>query len=85
MKEYKRVLINIALFLLILLAPYWLYMPALLIACVLEPFYWEGVVYAVLIDILYGRGGSFFHAHLFGIIVLVLVLAMVPLRERFRL
>ena len=38
----------------ILALPYWIYIPILFIAIILFPFFWEGILFALLIDVLYG-------------------------------
>ncbi len=39
---------------LIILAPYWIYLPALLLAVVIIPFFWEGIILGLFIDLMYG-------------------------------
>jgi hypothetical protein len=40
----------------ILVLPYWIYIPILFIAIVIFPFFWEGILLALLIDVLHGPG-----------------------------
>ncbi len=78
----RRIFISTALFLATLFLPYWIYAPFIVVATVFVSFYWEAVVLGFLIDILYG-GSTGFHAPA-AITALVLVVIMMPLRERVR-
>ena len=73
-----RFLTTILVFLSIILLPYYIYVPALVLAMAALPLFWEGVFLGFLIDILYGSG---VHASLLSLAGLVLLL---PLRERIR-
>jgi hypothetical protein len=82
----NRRFVTIVLIVLILAFPYWLYLPALLLAAVLLPFYAEAIVFAFIIDVLYGTrihsGVSF--AFPFAIIAACVVLIMLPIQKRLR-
>ena len=80
----KRILAGVINVLLILFAPYWLYLPALFISTIFLQSYWEAIIFGILIDTLYGKGGSFFAVHTFGILFLLIVIIELPLRKRFR-
>lgn len=54
----KRVLTTISISVLIMAAPYWLYLPAIAVGIVLFPYYLEGVVLALVVDALYGDFGA---------------------------
>lgn len=74
------------LFFSIILLPYWIYLPLLGAAMIFFPFFWEAVILALLIDVLYGGGISdvsdFLSPMAFGATVLLIML--LPLRERVR-
>jgi len=55
----SRILGYIIVFLSILILPYWIYLPILLVTIIVFPFFWEGLVFAMIIDAIYGRGAGF--------------------------
>ena len=70
----------------ILVLPYWIYIPVLLIAMIFFPFFWEGILFAFLIEVIHGSGieaiTSFVSpAALSAVIVLIILL---PVRESLR-
>ncbi|MSR87578.1 MAG: hypothetical protein EXS69_00150 [Candidatus Zambryskibacteria bacterium] len=82
----KRNLSSLALFLAIIFLPYWIYLPLLLVAVIIFPLYWEGILFGFFIDILYGRGVTAFPSLLSPIafITVILIIVLLPLRERLR-
>ena len=70
----------------ILFVPYWFYIPILLAAIIILPLFWEGIVFGFLIDVLYGGGveSVALLSFPFALAVLVILVALVPLRERLR-
>ena len=73
-----RILATIFVFLSIIFLPYYVYVPALVLAMGAYPLYWEGVLLGFLIDILYGEG---IYA---GFLTLAGLVMLLPLRERIR-
>lgn len=82
----KRDLSSLILLITIIFLPYWIYLPLLLIATLLLPLYWEGILLGFLIDILHGRGITAFPSLLspIAISVVILLIILLPLRERLR-
>lgn len=80
----RRILASIMVLGAIIFLPYWIYLPLLLTAMALLPFYWEAIIFGFLIDVLYGPDMHrlFSPAALSALVILVLLL---PLRERLRL
>lgn len=82
----SRVLSTIFIIFSILVLPYWLYMPILGAAIIFFPFYWEGIILAFIVDVLYGtsshQGISMAFPQAIGALVLVTIL--LPLKERLR-
>jgi hypothetical protein len=74
----RRALGSIVLLISILVLPYWIYIPILFIAIVLLPFYWEGILFAFLVDILYGSGVET------GLYALILLVVLLPVRKSLR-
>ena len=62
----------------ILVLPYWLYLPILLITMILFPFFWEGILFAFLIDTIYGSGITT------AVAALIILIALLPFRDRLR-
>ena len=83
----NRILAIIIVFISILLLPYWLYLPILVIAIIFLPFFWEGILLALLSDILYGSGIELGRSILFSasFLVLALLIILLPIRKRLRL
>ncbi len=80
-----RHLATLFVFLLIILGPYWMYLPAIILCIVVFPFYVEAIPLAVLIDVLYGRElSSLAFMFPFGMIASVCVLLSAPIREHLR-
>ena len=83
----KRLLISLPVLLVIIFLPYWVYLPLLLAGLVLIPLYWEGLILAFLIDVLYGSaahpGISFNFT--FALVSLIIILIMIPIRKRLRI
>lgn len=73
--------------LLIIFAPYWLYLPAILAGVIYFVYFAEGIILAFLVDLFYGQG--FYHGFLFGfpftIFAIILVCLSVFVREKLRL
>lgn len=84
-REYKRFICTIALLILAIFAPWWIYAPLLFLALVYFPVFWEGILIAFIAEALYAPIGKFFSVHFISIISLIIALAMIPLRERFRI
>lgn len=82
----ERVLYGVLLFFLIIYAPYWLYLPAILFGIIIFPLYGEAIVFSLLIDYYYGP-----YMHLdtlfsfpFAITTALLLLALIHVKERIR-
>ncbi len=71
----------------VILLPYWLYLPLLGAALIFFPVYWEGIILALFVDVLYGGGigpvSSLFSPMAFGATVILII--MLPVRERLRI
>ena len=72
---------------LVVFAPYWLYLPCILLGVFYFEYFIEGIILAFLADLFYGQG--FYHGFLFGfpftLYALVLVCLSVLVREKLRL
>jgi hypothetical protein len=83
----KRTLASIALVVAILAFPYWVYIPMLVAFVAVFPFYFEAIIMAFMIDVLYGAraysGISFFFP--FALITSLLVIMILPVKQYFRL
>ena len=71
----------------ILLLPYWVYLPVLFAAIVILPFFWEGIWWAFLIDVLYGQGiaNPLALVSLLSLTTLAVLIIILPVKERLRL
>jgi hypothetical protein len=85
MIKFRHLATVITLFSIILM-PYWVYLPLLLASMILFPLFWEGMVLAFLIDILYGRGIGGLPELIspMAFSAMLILLAVMPLRERLR-
>ena len=81
-----RTLGSIVVLISILFLSYWFYLPILIIAMVIFPFYWEGLLLAFLIDILYGHGIEALPSLVApsALVALILLIIIMPLRDRIR-
>lgn len=70
----------------IIFLPYWIYLPLLGAAMIIFPFYWEAVLLALLVDVLYGGGVSGMTELLspMAFAATILLIILMPLRERIR-
>ena len=70
----------------ILVLPYWLYIPIMFLAILFFPFFWEGILYGFLVDIIYGGGiqplSSFVSP--FALAALIVIIVFMPIREHLR-
>lgn len=86
MMKNLRLGVVLALLLAILFLPYWLYLPLLGGAMIVFPFFWEAILLAFLVDVLYGNGvggvAGLLSPMAFAATLLLIVL--LPLRERIR-
>lgn len=84
--EKLRPTVFIILFLSVVLLPHWLYLPLIGAAMVFFPLYWEGIFFALMIDVLYGGGvgtNSWMLSPMAFAATLILI-ALLPVRERLR-
>ena len=75
----RRVIGSIFVLLSILVLPYWIYLPVLFIAMALISFFWEGILFAFLIDAIYGNGITT------AVVALIILIILLPLRDRLRM
>ena len=82
-----RYLSLIIIFLTVVFLPYWIYIPLLLSAMIFFPFFWEGIIFAFLIEALYGRGVVSFAELLSpaALVAMLILIALLPVRERLRI
>lgn len=82
----RHILGSIVALISILILPYWIYLPILLVVMVYVPFFWEGILFGAMIDVMYGGGYSNLASMIFSFAFyasLTLVIIM-PIRERLR-
>mgnify|MGYP001616999366 CR=1 FL=1 len=82
----RRAATSIVLILAVIFLPSYIYIPALALAVILLPFFWEGVLIAFLIDALYGPGIHSFASifSTFGFWSAALLAVVLPVRRRIR-
>lgn len=70
----------------VVIAPYWLYMPIILIGIIIFPLYLESILLSLAVDIFYGGAGhgSLLFGLPFTLISAVFVLFAIPFREYIR-
>lgn len=70
----------------ILVFPYWVYMPILFIAIVIIPFFWEGILLALLIHVIHGNGAGILLSLVSPLVlsVLIVLIILLPIRENLR-
>ena len=83
----SRLVSYFIILLLILFTPYWIYIPVLLLAILVFPFFWEGVLFAILINTLYGYGGGILEAlrSILPLVTLGVVLVLIPIHNNLRI
>ena len=82
-----RVYTTILIFVLVLVAPYWLYLPLLFAAVLIFPLYFEGIFLGFIIDVLYSGHPhpSFSIFYPVALVTLLIVLVLIPLKKRMRI
>lgn len=82
----NRTLTTLTLLISILVLPYWIYIPALFLAIIIFPFFWESILLVLLIDTLYGEGVNIFppSISLLAVATLFVLIVLMPVRERLR-
>ena len=83
----RRLLTTTSVLLAILFLPYWIYLPLLLATIIFFPFFWEGILLAFLVDVLFGLGIESVSGLIssYAFMALLLVVVLMPLRERIRI
>lgn len=83
----SRIVGSIVVLISILVFPFWIYISILLVAIVIFPFYVEGILFGFLIDVIYGSGVEVLPSVVspFALSILVLLIVMLPIKERIRL
>lgn len=79
-----RIIASIFLFLAVLVLPYWLYLPLIVVAIVFFPFFWEAVLLGFIIDTMYSSSSGFLSFSTLAFTAAILVLLMLPVRNRIR-
>ncbi|MEK7194569.1 MAG: hypothetical protein AAB660_02690 [Patescibacteria group bacterium] len=81
-----RILFTLIVFLALIVTPYWIYFPLILIGIVLFPFYLEAILLGLIVDLVYGGGANSnaLFGFPFGIVVAILIFFTAPLREYLR-
>jgi hypothetical protein len=82
----SRTIISVSIFILLFIAPYWLYLPALGLSLIYFRFYWEGIMLAFLIDTLYGYDifGKFYLRFPVALLACILLLLVPVIQRRLR-
>jgi hypothetical protein len=67
--------------------PYWIYIPVLFIFIILVPFFWEGILFAILINIIYAKNMGMLALVLspLTVIALIVIIVLLPIRDKLRL
>jgi hypothetical protein len=84
---HKRAIVSLIILLSVIFFPYWVYLPLIIAAITLIPFYWEGLALSMLADVLYGQGVfplSFSSMSVIALTALI-ISAIFPLRSYLRL
>lgn len=82
----RRIVGFVCILISILVLPYWIYVPALVIGIVLFPFFWESIALVFLINVIHGGSVEFpaaFTSSL-ALFVLAVLIIMLPIRKRLR-
>ena len=81
-----RILFSLMTLLGVVMLPYWIYLPLLLIGVIIFPFFWEGILLGLLADALFGPGFSSQRTVLLsvGFYALTLNIVLLPVREKLR-
>jgi hypothetical protein len=83
----ERILYGVFLFFLIIYAPFWLYLPAVLFGIIIFPLYFEAIIFSLIVDYYYGphmHSGTLF-SFPFAITSALLILALIHVKERIRI
>jgi hypothetical protein len=84
--DYKRAISIILLFILVIFAPYWMYLPALALALIYFPFFWEGIVLALFVDVLFGFDtANFLKQYPFSLSACIILIVLPYVKKRLRL
>jgi len=71
----------------ILVLPYWIYIPILLVAIIYFPFYWEGLILALIIEVIYDNGVGFLPSLVspLALSALIMLIILLPIKDKLRL
>lgn len=82
----RRILGSVLVLICVITLPYWIYIPVLFISIILFPFFWEGLLFAFLIEAVHGSGMDI-PSSLFSPLALSVFFALVillPIRKSLR-
>jgi len=82
----RRILWSVITLASILFLPYWIYVPVLFIGVILIPFFWEGMLLALIINVIHGSSVGFLPSLVspLPLSVLIVLVALLPIRESLR-
>ena len=82
----KRLLSFVVLFFAVIFLPFWVYILMLVLALIFFRFYWEGVIIAFFIDVIYGISHeTLFFSFPFALGAVVILILILPIRDKLRL
>lgn len=81
-----RLLWSVIIFISILVLPFWIYIPVLFLGVVFVPFFWEGILFAFLINVVHDSGVDIFSLLTSPITlsVLIALIIFLPIRDSIR-
>lgn len=82
----KRAISYVVILISILFLPYWLYVPIIVAATVIIPFFWEAIIFGFLIDVLYGSSTKFsvFFVSVHSLAATIIIIAAMIFKEKLR-
>ncbi|PIP55949.1 MAG: hypothetical protein COX06_00575 [Candidatus Zambryskibacteria bacterium CG22_combo_CG10-13_8_21_14_all_42_17] len=82
----RRLLWSVIIFISIMVLPFWIYIPVLFAVIVFVPFFWEGILFTFLIEVVHNSGIEFFSLLSSPLVISVLValIILLPIRDRIR-
>jgi hypothetical protein len=82
----RHIFASLIIFLSILFFPYWIYIPILFVAIIIVPFFWEGVLFVLMIETISLGKVEMFTSLISPLTIsaLLVLIILLPIRERLR-
>lgn len=82
----RHILGSIIVFFSMLFSPYWIYIPVLFVTIIVIPFFWEGILFALMIETISAGEVEMFTSLTSPLTIsaFIMLIVLLPIREKLR-